>query len=138
MGAMATRKPPGVSFETWIDRQIRQAQERGDFEDLPGHGAPLRGLDRSYDEMWWVKRKLRDEGLSYLPPALALRKEVHDLLEGAGRARSEEELRERVEAINERIKDAIRTPQREMPIDVVPLDVEQVVREWRERRERGG
>ncbi len=26
----------------------------------------------------WVKRKLRREGLSYLPPSLALRKEAHE------------------------------------------------------------
>lgn len=27
------RKSPGVSFETWIDRQIREATERGEFDD---------------------------------------------------------------------------------------------------------
>ncbi len=133
MGRMSRRQPAGVRFETWIDRQIRQAADRGDFDHLPGRGHPQAGVERPYEEMWWVKQKLREEGISYLPPALALRREIHDLLEGAGRARSEVELRERVEAMNERIKDAIRTPQREMPIDVVPLDVERVVREWRER-----
>lgn len=137
MEPMTRRKPPGVRFETWIDRQIRQASDRREFDDLPGAGRPLRGLDRPYDEMWWVKGKLRQEGISYLPPALALRKEVHEVLEGAARARTEEELRERIEAINEKIRDAIRTPQLRGPaIDVVPLNVERVVREWRQRRNR--
>jgi hypothetical protein len=134
---MPPRKPPGVRFETWIDRQIRQATERGEFRDLPGAGRPLRGLDRAYDEMWWVKDKLRREGISYLPPALALRRELHEVLEGASRARSEAELREAVEAINEKIRDALRTPQLRGPtIDVVPVNVERIVREWRARQVR--
>jgi DnaJ family protein C protein 28 len=28
-------------LESWIDEQIRQAQERGEFDDLPGKGKPL-------------------------------------------------------------------------------------------------
>ena len=136
---MPSRKPPGVRFETWIDRQIRQATERGEFNNLPGAGKPLRGVDRSYDEMWWVKDKLRREGLSYLPPGLALRKELHEVLEGASRARSETEVREAVEAINEKIRDALRTPQLCGPaIDVVPVNVERVVGEWRARQHRRG
>lgn len=136
---MPSRKPPGVRFETWIDRQIRQATERGEFDDLPGAGKPLRGLDRSYDEMWWIKDKLRREGLSYLPPGLALGKELHDVLAGASRARSEAEVREAVEAINEKIRDALRTPQLRGPaIDVVPVNVERVVREWHKCQHRRG
>ncbi len=33
---MTERKPPGVSFETWIDKQIREATERGEFAHLSG------------------------------------------------------------------------------------------------------
>ena len=71
---MPERKPPGVRFETWIERQIRRAGERGEFDQLPGAGRPLPDLDRPHDEMWWVKQKLRREGVSYLPPSLALRR----------------------------------------------------------------
>ena len=28
-------------WESWIDRQVREAQERGEFDDLPGRGRPL-------------------------------------------------------------------------------------------------
>jgi hypothetical protein len=108
---MPQREPAGVRFETRVDRQIRQAAERGEFKDPPGSGAPLPGLGKPYDEMWWVKRKLRHEGLSYLPPSLALRKEVHDVVEGAARARTEAEVRDRVDAINES-----RRHQREDPL----------------------
>lgn len=41
--------------------------------------------------MWWVKRKLRDEQLSYLPRSLALRKEAQEILAGVGEARTETE-----------------------------------------------
>jgi hypothetical protein len=131
---MTQRKPAGVRFETWIDRQIRQATERGEFNDLPGSGAPLPGLGKPYDELWWVKGKLRREGLSYLPPSLALRKEVHDVVEGASRARSEAEVRERIGAINEKIREAIRAGIRGPEVKLAPVDVERVVKEWRRGR----
>jgi hypothetical protein len=133
---MPQRKPAGVRFETWIDRQIREATERGEFEGLPGSGAPLSGLGKPYDEMWWVKRKLRSEGLSYLPPSLALRKEAHDVVDGIDRARTEVEVRERIGAINEKIRDAIRTGIRGPEVNLVPLDVERIVKDWRRRRRR--
>ena len=75
---MTERKPPGVSFESWVDRQIREAQERGAFDDLPGAGKPLPGHQEPYDENWWLKRKISSEDLSLLPPSLALRKEAEE------------------------------------------------------------
>jgi Domain of unknown function (DUF1992) len=131
---MTQRKRPGVRFETWIDRQVRQAAERGEFDDLPGSGAPLPDLDQPHDEMWWVKRKLRREGLSYLPPSLALRKEARSAVEGAARADTEREVRERIAAINEKIRDAIRLGIRGPELNLVPFDVERMVREWRRAR----
>ena len=67
---MTERKPFGVSWETWIDRQIREGMERGEFDGLPGHGKPIQDVDRPHDELWWVRDKLRREGVSYLPPTL--------------------------------------------------------------------
>lgn len=78
------RKPPGMPFKTWIDRQIREATERGEFDNLPGSGKPIPGADNPHDELWWVKQKLRSENLSFpLPPTLALRKEAEQALEAA-------------------------------------------------------
>src|SRR5215475_7091760 len=132
---MTQRKPPSITFESWIDRQIRRAAERGEFEDLPGAGAPLADLDQAYDEMWWVKRKLRDEQLSYLPPSLALRKEAHEVLEGVNQARTEAEVRERIEAINEKIRDAIRLGIRGPALHLTPFKVDRIVAEWRRARD---
>ena len=136
MQVMTQRKPAGISFESWIDRQIRQATERGEFENLPGSGAPFADLDKPYDEMWWVKRKLHDENLSYLPPSLALRKEARDAVEGAAHAATETEVRERIAAINEKIREAVRLGIRGPALNLAPIDVERVVEEWRRARER--
>src|SRR5262249_40367699 len=73
---MTERKPPGMSWETWPDRQIREGMERGEFDGLPGHGKPLADLNRPRDDLWWVKDKLRRESVSFLPPTLVLRKDV--------------------------------------------------------------
>ncbi|MEE1941304.1 DUF1992 domain-containing protein [Streptomyces sp. TRM 70361] len=131
---MTERKPPGVDFETWADRQIREATERGDFENLPGFGKPLPDLGAPYDEQWWVKKKMRREELSFLPPALALRKEAEDALAAARRAPSESEARRIVAGINEKIAAALRRPPPGPPLGLAPFDPEEVVREWREGR----
>lgn len=130
---MTERKPPGVSFESWADRQIREAEERGAFDDLPGKGKPLSGLDTPYDELWWVRQKMEREQVSYLPPSLVLRKEAQEAREAAERAGSEREVRRILTEINERIREAIRTPPSGPPHRLVPFDVERAVREWRER-----
>ncbi|GAA2985498.1 MULTISPECIES: DnaJ family domain-containing protein [Streptomyces] len=131
---MTERKPAGVSFESWVDRQIREAEQRGDFSHLPGFGKPLPGLERAYDENWWIKAKLEREGVSVLPPSLALRKEAEDAREEALEARSEREARRILAEVNERIREALRTPPEGPPLNIRPLDVEAVVAQWHERR----
>jgi len=131
---MTERKPAGQSWESWIDRQVRRARERGAFDNLPGAGAPLRGLDRPFDELWWVKNKLHQEGLSYLPPSVALRREAHEALQSAARADSEAEARAILEAINDRIREANRRGIRGPSLMLVPFDVERLLQEWRARR----
>ena len=131
---MTERKPPGVSFETWADKQIREAEERGAFADLPGAGKPLPALSNPYDEMWWIRSKMQREGLSFLPPSLVLRKEAEDALAAAAEARSEDEVRRILDAINVKITAAVRTPPEGPPLNLVPYDVERVVADWRERQ----
>ncbi|MGW0483287.1 DnaJ family domain-containing protein [Nonomuraea sp. NPDC003214] len=131
---MTERKPGGMQFESWVDRQIREAQERGEFDDLPGAGKPLPGADKPYDEHWWIKQKLESEGLSMpLPPSLQLRKDAEQALAAAAKARSEGEVRLIVNEINDRIREAIRTGLSGPPHNLVPYDVERIVSEWRSR-----
>jgi Domain of unknown function (DUF1992) len=128
---VAERKPPGVSWESWIDRQIREGMERGEFDGLPGHGKPLRDLDRPRDEMWWVRDKLRREAVSYLPPTLAVRKELEDARVRIAAADSEATVREIVAEINARIVAVNSRVTDGPPSTLVPLDPEQVVEEWK-------
>ena len=133
---MTDRKPPGVGFQTWVERQIREAAERGAFDDLPGAGQPIPDLDKPHDELWWVKQKLRRENLSYLPPTIALRKEAEDALAAAAEAGSEAEARRIVEEINRKILDGNRKAASGRPLNLAPFDPERVVRSWRERQAR--
>lgn len=123
-----------ASWESAVEQQIREAMERGEFDNLPGRGKPLPGLDGSHDEEWWVKEKLKREQLSYLPPALALRKEVEDTRARIDVASSEAAVRELVAGINERIVHVNSSITFGPASTVMRLDVEQIVRRWREAR----
>ena len=75
----AVLDPTRPRYETAVEKQIREAQELGAFDDLPGKGKPLPGIDGPDDELWWVKNMIRREGLStdlLLPPSIQLRKEI--------------------------------------------------------------
>ncbi|MEU0614792.1 DUF1992 domain-containing protein [Streptomyces albogriseolus] len=132
---MTERKPPGVDFESWVDKQIRDADARGEFERLEGAGRPLPPeVESTYDELWWVKRKMVREGMSVLPPTLALRKEAEDALEAALAAPSERIVRKILADVNAKISDMMFKPPPGPPLGKKPYDVEDVVRRWRERR----
>jgi len=127
---MTQRKPPGMGFESWIDKQIREAQERGEFDDLPSAGKPLPGSGEPLEEDWWIKRKVREEeGTAGLPPSLVLRKQAETAKAAALAAATDAEARAIIEAMNAKILDALRKPLSGPPLNLMPFDVEQVVRE---------
>ena len=134
---MSGRKPIGTSFEDWVERQVREAQERGDFDHLPGAGAPLPGLDREFSADQWAADKARREGYdvsAMLPPALALRREREVLLADVGQLRTETAVRAVVEDFNDRVRELYRRPS-DGPLVVVKLLDETVVLDaWRAAR----
>ena len=132
---MSDRKPPGVSWESWVDRQIREGVERGEFDDLPGHGKPLPGIDAPHGDLWWVREKLRREDVSFSPPAIALRREVDEVLDRVAGAQTESEVRDLVSSINERIRYVNSHTISGPPTTVAVLDIDEVVRKWRDRPE---
>jgi hypothetical protein len=113
---MTDRKPPGIDFGTWVERKIREAAERGAFDNLPGAGKPIPDLDKPHDELWWIKRKLRDEQLAALPPTIALVRAI-------------------VAAINAKIADGNRKAASGPPLNLAPFDAERVVARWRAARD---
>jgi hypothetical protein len=135
---MTTRKPPGVSWESWTERQIREGIERGEFDDLPGKGRPIAGIDGAHDDLWWVREKLRREQISALPATLVLRKELEDALVGIDSARSEAVVRQIVNDINERIRYVNRYGASGPPSTLMPLDVEATVARWRSQHPGAG
>lgn len=134
---MTEQKPPKLRWETWVERKIRESMERGEFDNLPGSGEPLPDLAQPYDELWWLRKKLREEKLSIDPPALTLRKEVDEARLRISTARTEPEVRRLVAAVNERIVYVNSHITFGPPSDIVPLDVEQVVAAWRAARSTG-
>jgi hypothetical protein len=130
---MTDRKPPGVGFGTWVERQIREATERGEFDNLPGAGKPIPDLDKPHDELWWVRQKLRREDLAYLPPTIALRKQAEEALQAAADAASEAEVRRIVADINAKIVEGNRKAASGPPLNLTPFDVDRVLRDWRRR-----
>ena len=123
-----------MGWESWVDQQIHEARERGEFDDLPGHGKPLPDLDRPRDELWWVRKKLQREQVSYSPPAISLRREVDDARERIAAATTEAQVRDLVAAINERIRHVNSHTISGPPTSIGVLDVDDVVRTWRANR----
>jgi DnaJ family protein C protein 28 len=75
------RKPknPG-DWESWIDHQIRQAQERGELDDLPGKGQPLDLTPNPYAlDRELAFKVLKDAG--YAPEWIELDKAIRGKLE---------------------------------------------------------
>lgn len=127
---MTRRKPPGMGFESWIDRQIREAQERGEFDDLPSAGKPLPGAGQALEEDWWIRRKVQEEeGATGLPPSLVLRKQAETARARALAAATDEEARSIIERMNAEILDALRKPLSGPPLNLMPFDVGELLRE---------
>jgi hypothetical protein len=126
-----------MRYESWVERQIREAMERGEFDNLPGAGRPIPGLNGRDDENWWVKQYLEREKLPMpLPASLALRKEVADLPQELAEVTNEEVVREIVADLNQRIRDSHRRRVDGPPVVVGLVDVEAAVAQWRRNRAR--
>jgi DnaJ-like protein len=120
-------------YESLIEQQIRLAQERGEFDNLPGLGKPLPDRGERDDELWWVKDYLRREGLSteaLLPPSLQLARQVERLPATVRSLRSEDAVRTAVSELNRQIVAYLRAPAGPH-VPVRPVDVEAMLAEWR-------
>ncbi|WP_210503104.1 DnaJ family domain-containing protein [Nocardioides xinjiangensis] len=119
---------------SWVDLQVRQAMERGEFDDLPGQGKPIADLGVEHDPDWWVKKLVERENIALLPPALALRKEDAELHDRLDAITVEAEVRRELEDFNRRVVETRRQLQGGPPVITPVRDVEAEVAAWRERR----
>jgi len=135
---MTERKPAGKSWETWIEELIHNAREAGEFEGLEGAGKPIPGIADPYDPDWWVKKLLQREKLTVLPPALELLRKVEVGLVALWGMSREADVRVRVATLNAEITKVNSRVAEGPPTRLAPLDVDEVVGEWRARRARLG
>jgi hypothetical protein len=131
---MTEQKPPGTSWETWIEQQIREAREAGLFDNLPGAGKPLASLAEGYDPLWWVKQLVQREKISVLPPSLELLRKVESEMAAIWQLADEAKVRSRILALNREIAKVNARATEGPPTRLGPLDVDQIVAEWRARR----
>ena len=119
----------------WVDLQIQQAMERGDFDNLPGAGKPLGDLGSPHDRDWWLKKLIEREQITgVLPAALQLRKEDARLDGELDRESAEQVVRRMVEDFNRRVVEARRQLQGGPPVVTATRDVDEEVRRWHDRR----
>lgn len=117
-----------IRFESWVDRQIREAMERGEFDNLPGAGRPVE-LDDDPD--WWIKAKIRRENLEpVLPTVMTLRREVERIQQTLSGVRSEAAARAVCDYLNARIRDFYAAAVDRPRFVVRLLDVDAEVRLW--------
>jgi Domain of unknown function (DUF1992) len=131
---MTERKPPGTSWETWIEAQIRVAREQGAFDNLPGSGKPLPNLGEEDELLRWVKQLAQREQISILPPSLELLRKVEKELTAIEKLHDEASVRDRVAALNIEIAKVNSTVMAGPPTRLGKLDVDKVVTRWRRTR----
>jgi DnaJ homologue, subfamily C, member 28, conserved domain len=126
-------------YESPVERLIREAQERGEFDNLPGAGKPLTNLGGTDDPDWWVRGLIKREELDMtgaLPPALALRKEAAGFPTSLVELRTEEAVREVLDDYNRRVRlDRLRPAEGKLPpLLAKTVDTDELVVQWRALR----
>ncbi|WNM38758.1 DUF1992 domain-containing protein [Micromonospora halotolerans] len=127
-----------TGWEAAVEAQIRSAQERGEFDNLPGAGKPIPGRDMPYDEGWWIRSFLEREQLPgdlLLPTPLQLRRRIEELPGEVRDLPTEESVRAYVAALNAEVVAWLRAPTGPRVV-VRPVNADDVVRDWRAARER--
>lgn len=126
-------------LETWVDLTIQQAQRRGDFDNLPGAGKPIEGVDKPHDPDWWIKGLVKREKLDTsetLPGTLALRREHATFPDSLLDFASEDYVREYLRDYNARVVEDRRHPTfgPGSPVIAPRVDVEDMVQQWQALR----
>lgn len=122
-------------IQSLVDARIEEARLRGEFDNLPGAGKPIKNLGTQHDPDWWVKQLIEREHITgVLPPALQLRKDDAELDARLDSFHTAAEVQEEVEEFNARVIRARYTPVDGPPLITQPRGVEAEVEAWRARR----
>lgn len=88
------------AFERIAEQRIREAQEKGEFDNLPGKGKPLNLEDYSGvpDDLRVAYKILKNAG--YAPPELQLKKEIVQIEDMLATLKDEEEKYRQIKKLN--------------------------------------
>jgi hypothetical protein len=90
-------------FQKIIEKRIKEAQERGEFDDLPGRGEPLKIEDDSHipEDLRLAYKILKNADC--LPPELELKKEIRQIEDMLEHIPDEKEKYRQIKRINYKI-----------------------------------
>ena len=86
-----------------IEQRIKEAQEKGDFDDLPGSGKPLVIEDDAHipEDLRLAHKILKNA--DFLPPELQLKKEIRQMEDMLEKIPDEKEKYRQIKKINYKI-----------------------------------
>ena len=92
-----------LGFQKIIEKRIKEAQMRGEFDDLPGSGEPLNIEDDSHvpEDLRLAYKILKNADC--LPPELALKKEIRQMEDMLEKIPDEKEKYRQIKRINYKI-----------------------------------
>ncbi|MBW2558898.1 MAG: DUF1992 domain-containing protein [Deltaproteobacteria bacterium] len=90
-------------FQRIIEQRIKEAQDRGEFDNLPGSGEPLKIEDDSHipEELRLAYKILKNAGC--IPPELQLKKEIRQMEDMLDKIQDEKEMYHHLKRINYKI-----------------------------------
>ena len=91
------------AFQKIVEKRIKEAQERGDFDDLPGRGEPIHVEDDRHipEDLRLVYKILKNADC--IPPELQLRKEIRQMEDMLESIPDEKEKYRQIKKINYKI-----------------------------------
>ncbi len=90
-------------FQKIIEKKIKEAQDKGEFDNLPGSGEPLKIEDDSHvpEDLRLVYKILKNANC--LPPELQLKKEIRQMEDMLDKIQDEKEMYRQLKRINYKI-----------------------------------
>ena len=90
-------------FQKIVEKRIKEAQKRGEFDDLPGRGAPIVFEDDSHipEDLRLAYKILKNAGC--LPPELDLKKKIRQMEDMLENISDEKERYREIRRINYKI-----------------------------------
>lgn len=124
------QKPKSMSWESFSERQIQQAQEEGQFDNILGLGQPI-----DLDKKSWVATWLKRNNLSPLTHHSELNGQMEKKWQKIFAIDSEKEVREEIDQMNREILEAnlrVTIPSLRYPL----WHPEKIVKEWKEKKKK--